>query len=333
MISIGSLSFLSPYMFALIIPVIVFSLWPKKQKPKSPKLFWPGILPGQDAFKVASNKAHWLSRALTLLSALALTVSAANPVILGAQSQDELDARDLMLAVDISQSMERADLELNNRPAQRVEVVKAVVSDFAERRVGDRLGLILFGSQAYLQAPLTFDRETLKKLLLEAQLGFAGPKTAIGDAIGVAIKRLQERPNDERTLILLTDGANTAGTMTPIKAAQLAATAGIKVYTIGVGASSMMQQGIFGTSFGARTINPSAELDEATLTKIAELTGGKYFRAYSTADLVEVYETLDELEPAPQPKPGVRPYRSIAYILIVFALLALSLSALLRRAN
>jgi len=333
MISFANLSFLAPYMLALTIPVLIVSFWPKQPKQRAARLFWPGTLPRQDVFASSTRMTSKLARLLSYCAALLLIVAAANPVILGEQTQDELEARDLMLAVDISQSMERADLELNNRAAQRVDVVKAVVSDFAERRVGDRLGLILFGSQAYLQAPLTFDRDTLRELLLEAQLGFAGPKTAIGDAIGVAIKRLQERPSDDRTLILLTDGANTAGTLTPIKAAQLAATAGIKVYTIGVGASSMVQPGIFGTSLGARTVNPSAELDETTLVKIAELTGGKYFRAYSTADLVEVYETLDELEPAPQPKPGVRPYRSIAYILILAALSLLCLSALLRRAN
>ncbi len=320
-----------PWLLGAALLILIALAVPKKRKQQIPAIFWPGALASELSSLQQSNLSDRISRWLLTISAIALVIAASNPLIMGDQANEELDARDLMLAVDISQSMERADLQLNGRPAQRIDVVKAVVSDFAERRTGDRLGLILFGSQAYLQAPLTFDRKALNQLLIEAQLGFAGPKTAIGDAIGMAIKRLQERPSDKRTLILLTDGANTDGTLSPVKGAQLAAAAGIKIYTIGVGANQMQSSGLFGTSIGSRTINPSAELDEETLQQISDLTGGQYFRAYSTQDLVEVYETLDQLEPMSQPKPGLRPFKSIAYWFALAALIFFVAGWLLRR--
>ena len=152
--------------------------------------------------------------------------------------------------------------------------------DFINRRVGDRVGLILFGTQAYLQTPITFDRKTVQTLLDEAVIGLAGDNTAIGDAIGLAVKRLKNQPANSRVLILLTDGANTAGEVSPLKAAELAAANQLKIYTIGVGADEMIVR----TFFGSRKVNPSRDLDENTLVKVAESTGGRYFRARNSDD-------------------------------------------------
>jgi len=194
-----------------------------------------------------------------------------------------------------------------------LSVVKQVVGDFVVRRESDRLGLVLFGSQAYLQAPLTFDRSTVNTLLQEAQLGFAGEKTAIGDAIGLAVKRLRLRPESSRVLILLTDGANTSGEVSPLKAAELAKQEHIKIYTVGVGASEMTVPGLFGSNFGARRINPSVDLDETTLKTIAESTGGRYFRARNPEELNNIYAILDTLEPVEQNDEVFRPVRSLFY--------------------
>jgi Ca-activated chloride channel family protein len=161
----------------------------------------------------------------------------------------------------------------------------------------------LFGSQAYLQAPLTFDRDTVGSYLADAMVGIAGRETAIGDAIGLAVKRLREAPEGRAVLVLLTDGANTAGAVSPRKAADLAAEAGLRIHTIGVGAQSMQVRGLL----GRRTINPSADLDEATLKYIADTTGGRYFRAYDREGLEEVYRRLDALEPAGGSSRVVRP--------------------------
>lgn len=255
---------------------------------------------------------------------LLLVAAAAGPTWEGAAVTLPASGRELMLAVDISGSMQIEDMAAGDRQVSRLIAVKAVVSDFIQRRRGDRLGLILFGSQAYVQAPLTFDRSTVSQFMEEAQLGFAGRETAIGDAIGLAIKRLRERDGDRHVLILLTDGANTAGTVTPLAAAEFAAQHNIVIYTIGVGADRMTVPGLFGSGFGARQVNPSADLDEETLQRIADLTGGHYFRARDPVQLANIYAELDQLEPVAAEGDTVRPIRSLAHWPLG---LALSISA------
>jgi Ca-activated chloride channel homolog len=171
--------------------------------------------------------------------------------------------------------------------------VKVVLDDFISQRKGDRLGLILFGTQPYVQVPLTFDLATVKTLMRESGLGMAGRATAIGDAVGLSIKRLRDRPQDQRVVILLTDGANTAGEITPDKATEIAEAASVRLYTIGIGAESMIQRGFL----GSRRVNPSRDLDEALLTRMAEQTGGRYFRARSLPELELIYESINQLEP------------------------------------
>jgi Ca-activated chloride channel family protein len=178
-----------------------------------------------------------------------------------------------------------------------------VAADFIEHRQGDRIGLILFGEQAYLQTPLTFDLKTVQTLLSEAVIGLAGQATAIGDAIGLAVKRLRQHKHSNKVLILLTDGANTAGTVSPLVAADLAAKENLKIYTIGIGADEMIVRDFF----GSRRINPSADLDEATLKAIAKKTGGKYFRARDTDELRQIYKLLDKLEPVEKDLQHFRP--------------------------
>ena len=241
-----------------------------------------------------------------------LVVASARPERIGDELDVPVSGRNLMLAVDLSGSMDAKDFQLGNRAVDRLTATKAVASDFIARREGDRIGLILFGENAYLQVPLTLDRETVNVLLLEAFIGLAGEKTAIGDAITLAVKRIHDQGGDagEQVLILLTDGANTAGAIPPIRAAELAQQIGLRIYTIGIGADSMMMSSPFG---GARRTNPSADLDEDTLTEIASLTGGRYFRARDTTALQEIYRILDEMEPVAEPEAGFRPVKSLYY--------------------
>lgn len=215
---------------------------------------------------------------------------------------------------------------INNVQLSRFEVMKVVVSDFAERREGDRLGLILFAAHAYIQTPLTFDRNTVAKLISELEIGMIEESaTAIGDAIGLAVKHLRERPENSRVLVLLTDGVNNAGAISPVQAGQLAQTENIKIYTIGMGADSLVQR-----SFqGSRSINPSAELDEENLTLIAETTGGRYFRARNVGDLVEIYAELDTLEAIEQDEQTFRPVNALFYWPLGFALVLSFLLTLL----
>jgi Ca-activated chloride channel family protein len=298
--------------FLLPLPWFIRQLLPKAKRIQTP-LFVPFFEQARTINRHSSqphwqSKNRWIPWVMFCIWCL-LLLAASRPIWLGAPIQNPHSGRDLMLAVDISRSMETMDLTWANQAVTRLGVVKGVVSDFVERRRSDRLGLILFADHAYVQSPLTFDRETLKQLLLEAQIGFAGRNTAIGEAIGVGIKRLKNRPENNRVLILLTDGANTAGEISPRQAADLAKTAGIKVYAIGMGADRIARSTLFGTEY----INPSKDLDEETLKYIASTTGGRYFRAKSTADLDAIYRQLDELEPIDIDVPQYRPIHQWFY--------------------
>ena len=246
---------------------------------------------------------------LAAIAWLLLVLACTRPQWLGEPIEQAVSGRDLMLAVDLSGSMEEQDFMINNKPVDRLTASKWVAGDFINRRVGDRIGLILFGTQAYLQTPLTFDRKTVLTLLNESVIGLAGENTAIGDAIGLAVKRLKNQAANSRVLILMTDGANTAGEIAPLKAAELAAASHLKIYTIGIGADEMIVRSLF----GSRKVNPSRDLDENTLVKIAESTGGRYFRARNADELSYIYLLLDKLEPVEKDKQFFRP-RNELYI-------------------
>lgn len=225
--------------------------------------------------------------------------------------------RDLLLVVDLSGSMNEADMAFQGRCLTRVEVVKEVVADFVARRVGDRVGLIVFGDQAFLHAPLTFDRHTVGELLAEATPDMAGGRTAIGDAIGLAVKTLRERPGSRRVAILLTDGAQNIGQLTPAMAASLAAQHAVTVHTIGFGAEAQCERSFFGLRS-----NPSAGLDEATLKAVANATGGRYFRARDPQELLGIYQVLDAIEPVEQDPRMVRPVKALYHWPLAGALAA-----------
>ncbi len=264
---------------------------------------------------------------IALLAWTLLVAAACRPQWLGEADAVPVTGRDLLLAVDISGSMKTDDLVVRGQRATRLEVVREVAGDFIERRAGDRIGLILFGTRAYLQAPLTFDRATVRTLLDEAVVGLAGEQTAIGDAIGLAVKRLRERPADQRVLVLLTDGAQTAGEVPPREAAAMAAAARVRIHTIGVGAERLTVRGILGT----RQVNPSADLDEPTLRAVAERTGGRYFRARETAELEAIYALLDRVEPAAAGDESLRP-RSELFVWPLAGALAMSCAMMIAAA-
>ncbi|MDH4019500.1 MAG: VWA domain-containing protein [Xanthomonadales bacterium] len=275
---------------------------------------------------VAGGKAGWMRRPLLALMAtlvwLLLVLAASRPQWIGEIESLPVTGRDLLLAVDISGSMDTQDMILNKTAVNRLKVVKKVAGEFIQRRHGDRVGLILFGSRAYLQTPLTFDTQTTATLLDESEIGLAGRETAIGDAIGLAVKRLRDDAAADRVLVLLTDGANTSGEVQPLQASGFAARDGLTVYTVGVGADEMMVQDFF----GSRVVNPSADLDEDTLRAIADQTGGRYFRARDAESLEKIYAILDELEPVESDVETIRPVDELFYwpmgIAYILALLA-----------
>lgn len=270
---------------------------------------------------VSAKQRRW-PLLLASLAWFCLVVAATRPQWVGEPIELPTSGRDLMLAVDLSGSMDTRDFQIKSETVNRLQATQVIAGEFVKRRVGDRVGLILFGEQAYLQAPLTFDRDTVRILLYEAAIGLAGKATAIGDAIGLMVKRLGDKSGVEQVMILLTDGANTAGEVTPIKAAELAAEKELKIYTIGIGADEMLVRSLFGT----QRVNPSADLDEKTLTTIAEKTGGKYFRARDSEELLKIYDLIDELEPTEQEAELFRPMRA----LYIYPLgLAMALASLL----
>jgi len=271
----------------------------------------------------------WLKRLSLILAALAwvaLVTAAARPMWIGESTALPVSGRDLMLAVDLSGSMQEQDFQVQQRTVDRLTASKVVAGEFIERRQGDRLGLVLFGDKAYLQAPLTFDRKTVRTLLNESAIGLAGERTAIGDAIGLALKQLQNSPEKNSVLILMTDGANTAGSVSPMEAAEMAAKAGLKIYTVGIGSESQQARSMF----GFQLINPSAELDERLLRAIANETGGQYFRARNTQEFQGIYAELDRLEPVEQEAEPWRPQQDLFRWPLAFALVFGVLAFVLR---
>ena len=267
-----------------------------------------------------------LARIPAWLVWILLVLAVARPQWLGEPVSLPVAGRDLMLAVDVSGSMEQADYALNGRPVNRLEMVKAVAGNFIERRQGDRLGLILFGTRAYVQTPLTHDRKTVQAFLNDSVIGLAGRETAVGDAVALAVKRLREQPEDNRVLILLTDGANTAGNIAPREAARVAAESGVRIYTIGIGGGTAGNQSFF----GMRLVRPRSDLDPETLKAIAAATGGRFFPATDSDELEQVYAELDRLEPSERDSRSYRPMRALFHWPAGAALLLSAGIALLR---
>ena len=299
-----------PWLLTLLpLPLLIRYLLPAQHPVEQAALKVPFLADFSVGQTTASSQAKQWPLLLAAIAWLLLVLACTRPQWLGEPIEQAVSGRDLMLAVDLSGSMEEQDFMINNKPVDRLTASKWVAGDFINRRVGDRIGLILFGTQAYLQTPLTFDRKTVLTLLNESVIGLAGENTAIGDAIGLAVKRLKNQAANSRVLILMTDGANTAGEIAPLKAAELAAASHLKIYTIGIGADEMIVRSFFGN----RKVNPSRDLDENTLVKIAESTGGRYFRARNAEELSYIYLLLDKLEPVEKDKQYFRP-RSELYI-------------------
>ena len=303
------------WIWVWIIAPLPYLFWrmPRKEREQGLALRVPSLSHFESGSRTAGK--HWIRLLLLCVIWLLLVGAAARPQWLGEPMAIPAEGRDLMLAVDLSGSMKNQDMTVNGRRVDRLQMIKSVLDDFIARRVGDRLGLILFADTAYLQAPLTYDRDTVAQLLDESVIGLVGEQTAIGDAIGLAVKRFEEKKQSNKVLILLTDGQNTAGNITPEQATELAMAKSVTVYTIGVGSGQ-------GDSMGfSMFFNNAKELDEASLTRIAEQTGGRYFRAKDTQSLEAIYEKLDELEPIERESRKMRPLTALFFYPLSLALL------------
>lgn len=326
--------FLYPDMFWLLfLPLLVFWLLPKVQGLHGDPLKIPFL---QDLKNIKYKAEHqhlaFVSSAVMfslkfiyiyLIWAL-LVIAAARPQYAGEPYHIKSENRDIMLVVDISTSMTQPDFSTRTHQIDRMTAVKAVVSTFIEQRTEDRVGLVLFGTRAYLQAPLTFDKQTVKEILLNSDAGMAGNSTSIGDALGIALKNLREEDKkDNKVIILLTDGENNDGSLSMAQAIDLAEKEGIKIYTIGVGADA----GFISSFFSLR----ANELDEKSLKELAQKTQGNYFRAKDLNSLAEIYQRINELEPQNEDGGVIQDIRELFYIPLLIALFCLTMLLLLPR--
>ena len=278
----------SPWAWVLLLPVFLLPLQP--------------VLTGRNRLAVPSQGAFkgrvtlrtllaWVPGALLYLSLGLMVLALARPQIVERKVVRTGEGLDILLAIDTSCSMEATDLSTSSQAVSRLGVAKGVVSAFVEGRPNDRIGVVVFGEEAFTHVPLTLDHATLNSVLDQVQLGVAGARgTAIGSAIAVGSRRLNQIENPSRILVLLTDGQNNAGKLDPVEAASLAKALNIRVYTIGIGSTGGASRGFFGFLGGADG------LDEPTLKAIAETTDGEYFRATSARSLQQIFDTIDTLE-------------------------------------
>ncbi len=301
----------TPWMLALIVlPFVVYYFFPAAKTKAAQSLKVPFFnriqrLNQNKSFKFSKNPVSQFILPFIIYALLCFALS--GPQWLGKPVIIPQKGRDIMLALDLSGSMQTPDMELNGQYFDRLAVVKIAARKFIKARVGDRVGLILFGTRAYLQTPLTFDRKTVLQMLNDATIGLAGPQTAIGDAIGLALKQLQKAPGKSKVMILLTDGGNNAGVVSPLDAAKMAKKLGIKIFTIGIGAKKLVVQGLF----GPEVIHPTNALDEDTLKQIAHLTGGIFFRANSGDELQKIYQSINQLVPVASKTNRFRPVKPL----------------------
>ena len=285
----------------LLVPVFVWKFWRKPHgytdaytHADRSTLLHPALGRLASTFVTSRSLTHAGSRlqiAILVLLWVALVFCLMRPQLLEPYTEVRSEGYDLMLAVDTSRSMEALDFTVEGRQVTRMAVIKGVLGRFIEAREGDRIGIVVFGRQSVVLSPMTLDNQAVSKLLENIVSRMAGDGTAIGDAIGLGVKKLRDRPEGSRVLILVTDGENTEGSLPPVLAAQLAAHEGIRIYTIGVGSKGLvpfMEDG--------QLTQVKMEIDEELLNEVASITGGEYFRATDTSALEKIYQRIDAQE-------------------------------------
>ncbi len=294
-------TFAWPWMLAALPVPVLMHWWPQRNASAAALRVPYAAAQLQALGSAVGGRALGVGRLLLWLAWVCLCVAAARPQQLGEAVTPPQQGRQMMLAVDVSGSMQETDMMLGQQVVERLTAAKAVLADFLDRRVGDRVGLLIFGERAYTLTPLTSDLASVRQQLGDSVVGLAGRETAIGDAIALAVKRLREQPQGQRVLILLTDGVSNAGVLEPLRAAELAKTEGVRVYTVAFGGDGSYRL------FGMQVAAGDDPVDEATLQKIATLTGGRAFRARNTDELAGIYAELQRLEPVASAGPAVRP--------------------------
>lgn len=256
----------------------------------------PSVSDARHAGAGPRSRAGGFLAALLLLGLALLIVALARPQLGQGRTEIETSGIDIVLAIDVSGSMEALDFKIDGRQVNRLEVVKRVVEEFVGERPGDRIGMVAFAGRPYMVSPLTLDHDWLKQRLDEVRIGRVEDGTAIGSAIASSVNHLRDSDAKSRIVILLTDGVNNAGAANPVTAAEAAATLGIKIYTIGAGIQGKAPMPVRDAFGRKRLAMMDVEIDEDSLKEIAKTTGGRYFRATDTDSLAEIYGVINQLE-------------------------------------
>jgi len=275
----------------LLLLALPALFWFRSRSYERPAIRYSAVTDARAANPGVSRIASNLPRALRALAFTAFVVALARPQTGITNETVRTEGIDIIMVLDVSTSMLAEDLEPN-----RLEAAKAVGADFVGGRVNDRIGLVAFAGQAFTQAPLTFDYSVVQSLLGELETGMIEDGTAVGMGLATAVKRLQASPAESKVVVLLTDGRSNRGEIGPVTAAQMAQALGVRVYTIGAGSQGTARVPIADPRGGTRYAQMQVDIDEASLQEIAELTGGRYFRATDTESLAAIYAEIDELE-------------------------------------
>jgi Ca-activated chloride channel family protein len=314
----------SPYLL-LILSLLPLVAWYRRRGHRQPALAGSDRWPDTEQAPPFAVRIGRILPALYYTALILMIAALARPQWGTRQITLDTMGINIILALDLSESMAAMDFKQGAKHVSRLEAVKSVVLDFISGRNADRIGVVAFGSQAYTQLPLTRDDNTIKAVVQRLQIGAAGRRTAVGDAIGIGLKRLQDIPSRSKIIILLTDGQSNSGELSPDVAAEIARENHVKVHTIGVGGRGRAPFLIDDPVFGRRTVYQQVDLDEETLRMIADKTGGLYFSAQDLEGLRKIYQAIDEMEKSPAPVKSFAEYNELYMYLLwpAFGLLSL----------
>jgi Ca-activated chloride channel family protein len=287
--------FASPY-WLLVLTTVPAAMLFRRRVRMHPRLRLSSLSPTDGVGWSVMLSAGRLLPVLKYAALILVVIAMARPQWGTRHTRVQTSGVNIVLAVDVSESMAALDFKKDGQLVNRLEAVKGVIHRFVQQREGDRIGMVVFGTNAFTQLPLTRDYTTIAFIMERVRIGAAGRSTAIGDAIGISLKRLTDIESTSNIIILLTDGQSNAGELTPGTAAGIAARKGVKIYTIGVGTRGKAPFLVNDPLFGERLVYQQVNIDEATLKEIAAVTGGAYFRAEDTDGLASIYDTIDGLE-------------------------------------
>jgi len=320
--------FASPYFFLILIVIPVVVLLGRRQSMR-PALRDPAVALVRSISGSLALDLKWVVPFIKYTALILMVVALARPQWGTRKTNILSKGINIILAVDVSESMAALDFKRGKKIVNRLEAVRAVIHDFIGQRTGERIGVVVFGTHAYTQVPMTRDYNTIDTILERINIGSAGKSTAVGDAIGISLKRLKDVKSASNVVILLTDGRSNAGELTPPAAAEIAAQLGVKIYTIGVGGRGRVPFLVKHPLLGDRYVYRQVDIDEGALKSIAEKTGGAYFRAEDTKGLEGIYATIDRMEQTEVKINTYAEYRELYIYVLIPAVLFLTLWCIL----